>query len=325
MPKDPEATRALLLPWHRTLAGLAVLALVPSWLSLAGGWFWFLDLFANFRWQYLIVSVLICALAAACRHRGLLALAGPTLLLNALLIGQLAWHPQVNAAELADDFALRVVSLNVRTSNQDRQAVLDYLLQSDADVVVLLEVDQAWMEALAPLQASYPHQLSEPRSDNFGIALFSRAPWEKAAVIALGDAPRPSLEMRLVHQGRELVIIGTHPLPPGGSDWARSRDAQLSALADYVQKISVPVLVVGDFNATPWSAGMRRAMRGNLGFRSLAAAWKPTWEVRSIFAIPIDHALCTAPLVITSRSVGPDVGSDHRPLEIALAMQSPVR
>jgi endonuclease/exonuclease/phosphatase (EEP) superfamily protein YafD len=315
----------MLSSWQRSLATMAVLALVPSWVGLAGGWFWLFDVFANFRWQYLIVSVVVCALAAACRRRRLLALAGPTLLLNALLIGQLAWHPRVSTAALANDFSLRVVSLNVHTSNPDKQAVLDYLLQSDADVVLLLEVDQAWIAALATLQASYPYQLSEPRSDNFGIALFSRVPWQQAGVIKLGDGTRPSVEMRMAHQGRELVIIGTHPLPPAGSDWARSRDAQLAALADHVQQISAPVLVVGDFNATPWSTGMRRATSGTLGFRSLAAPWNPTWEVRSIFAIPIDHALCTAPLVITSRSVGPDVGSDHRPLEIVLGLQSPVR
>jgi endonuclease/exonuclease/phosphatase (EEP) superfamily protein YafD len=99
------------------------------------------------------------------------------------------------------------------------------------------------------------------------------------------------------------------------------RDSQLAALAQHVQQISEPVLVVGDFNATPWSVGMRHAMRGNLGFRSLDAPWQPTWQSHSILAIPIDHALCTSPLVITHRSLGRDVGSDHRPLEIVVGME----
>jgi endonuclease/exonuclease/phosphatase (EEP) superfamily protein YafD len=76
--------------------------------------------------------------------------------------------------------------------------------------------------------------------------------------------------------------------------------------------------VVGDLNATPWSSGLRIATASGLGFRSLQPAWTPTWQAGSVFAIPIDHALGTAPLVITRRMVGPDLGSDHRPLVVSV-------
>ncbi len=301
---------------------LALLALLPAWLGLAGGWWWFLDLFANFRWQYLIASILIAAWAIWLRQRRILALSLPTLLLNVLLIGQLAWHPEVDRASVAHDFSLRVVSLNVHQSNTDKQAVLDYLLGTDADVLFLMEVDEPWIAALAALQVKYPHQVVQARDDNFGVALFSRLPWQQAGIISLGQAGLPSIEMRLSHQGRELVLIGTHTLPPMGRRWARLRNGQLADLAEHVRQISDPVLVVGDFNATPWSTGLRRATAGTLGYRSLAAPWRPTWQARSILAIPIDHVLATAPLVITTRAVGPEVGSDHRPLEISVGMES---
>jgi endonuclease/exonuclease/phosphatase (EEP) superfamily protein YafD len=122
----------------------------------------------------------------------------------------------------------------------------------------------------------------------------------------------------MTHQGRDFVLIGTHPPPPGGREFAAERDRQLGQLAEHVALTQMPVLVVGDLNATPWSAGMRIATGRNLGFRSLRPPWTPTWRAASIFAIPIDHALCTAPLVIVGRSVGPDVGSDHRSLNIAV-------
>ena len=60
------------------------------------------------------------------------------------------------------------------------------------------------------------------------------------------------------------------------------------------------------------------SVAAGLGFRSLSPPWTPTWRAASIFAIPIDQALGTAPLVITRRSVGPDLGSDHRPLNISV-------
>jgi endonuclease/exonuclease/phosphatase (EEP) superfamily protein YafD len=297
-----------------TLGMLALLALLPSWLGLFGGWYWALDLCAHFRWQYLIAGLAIVAWAAWRRRRAIGAFAVLTLLLNLFLIGRLALHAEVSRAALAPDFSLRVVSLNVLASNPGTPVVLQYLLESDADVIALIETNQQWLDALVPLQAKYPHHILHPRRDNFGIALFSRIPLQKARILDPARSGLPSIEARLNYRGRDLTIIATHPVPPYRKALAGFRDTQLAALAGYVRQSTDPVLLVGDLNATPWSAGMRLATSGNLGFRSLAAPWTPTWRARSLVAIPIDHALCTAPLVITRRQVGPDVGSDHRPL-----------
>jgi endonuclease/exonuclease/phosphatase (EEP) superfamily protein YafD len=302
---------------------LALLALLPSWLGLFGGWYWALDICAHFRWQYLIAGVFIVAWALWRRRRGIAALALLTLLLNLLLIGRLGLHAGVSRAELAPDFNLRVVSLNVLMSNPNTQVVLQYLLQSDADVIALIETDRKWLDALAPLQVKYPHHILHPRPDNFGIAVLSRVPLEKAEILNLGKSGLPSIEVRLDFQGRDLTIIATHPVPPYGRAYAGYRDAQLAALAAHVGQTAGAVLLIGDLNATPWSAGMRIATSGNLGFRSLDAPWTPTWRVRSPVAIPIDHALCTAPLVITRRRVGPDLGSDHRPILLEVGWARP--
>ncbi len=297
-----------------TLGILALLALVPSWLGLLGGWHWALDLCAHFRWQYLAAGIVIVAWSVWRRRRRLMVFAALTLLLNLLLIGRLGLHPEVSRASLAQDFNLRVLSLNVLTSNPNTRVVLDYLLKSDADVIALIETDQKWLDALAPLRAKYPHHILDPRPDNFGIALFSRVPLQKAQILTIGKSGLPSVEARLNFRGKDLTVIATHPVPPYGRAYAGFRDTQLAALAAHVRQLGDAVLLVGDLNATPWSSGMRIATSGNLGFRSLEAPWTPTWRARSIFAIPIDHALCTAPLVITRRAVGPDVGSDHRPI-----------
>jgi endonuclease/exonuclease/phosphatase (EEP) superfamily protein YafD len=306
-------------PLTRMIGVAALLALLPSWLGLLGDWHWFLDLFSHFRWQYLIISASVIAWATWRRQPGMITLAALTFLLNALLIGQLAWHAESSPAAVTDDFTLRVLSLNVLTSNQDKMAVLEHVNATDADVVFLMEVDQQWLSALASLHAKYAHRILHPRTDNFGVALYSRIPFARGDLLWLGDAGLPSIEVRMKHQGRDFVLIGTHPLPPAGRHNAAARDSQLGLLAEHVSLINDPVLVVGDLNATPWSAGMRLVTAKGLGFRAFAAPWRPTWRAGSIFAIPIDHALATAPLVVSRRSVGPDVGSDHRPLDISLS------
>jgi len=321
MERDPASTSTPLKPPPGTgcfdpLTGLGVLAgLLPSWLGMAGALHWTLDLLSHFRWQYLAASLGAIAWATWRRQRALTVAAALTLLLNVSLLGRLTWPPEVRPSRLTEGFSLRVLSMNVLSSNRQFQSARREIESSSADVVFLMEVNHRWMAELEALKERYPHHLALPREDNFGVALFSRIPWTRHEVKWLGHADVPSVEIELAHQGHDLVLIGTHPLPPVGGPYSQMRNEQLRELAKHVASLSKPVLVVGDLNTTPWSAGMRQlTASGHLGFRSLAPPWTPTWRAGSIFGIPIDHALCTAPLVIAERSVGSDFGSDHRPL-----------
>jgi endonuclease/exonuclease/phosphatase (EEP) superfamily protein YafD len=249
------------------------------------------------------------------RQRGVVALAALTLLLNAALIGRLAWQPGADRDRLVADFSLKVLSFNVLSSNPGKSAILDYVQAADADVVFLMEVDAAWAEALAALRTRYPHHLMVPRPDNFGLALFSRSAFSGTRILELGEGDLPTVEARVMHQGRSLMLVGTHPMPPVGRRNASLRDSQLRDLAAHVSRSRDPVLLVGDLNATPWSQGMR-LLTGGAPLRSSVAQWQPTWRAGSPIAVPIDHALATAPLVITQVDIGPDLGSDHRPVQV---------
>jgi endonuclease/exonuclease/phosphatase (EEP) superfamily protein YafD len=314
MPQSP----AFLSPSVR-LAGLAdvvlLLSLTGSWLGLLGRWHWILDLFSHFRWQYLLVCLLAVAWAFW-KKRTLVKLAGlTTLMLNAWLLGQ----PNLGRTGTLDpDFKLRVVSLNVLTTNEDHDAVIDFINSADADLVFLMEVDDVWLSALKPLQNTHPYIWENSRQDNFGLAVYSKVSLQE--ITLLEDELKssvPSMQVLIKHAGREFRLLGTHPLPPISQLYAKSRDLQLAAVGDWVSAIQEPMLVMGDLNATPWSHAMRNLTRSS-GLRLAANAWQPTWKVPSPLAIPIDHALTTKSLIITERQIGPDVGSDHRPQIIDL-------
>ncbi len=292
----------------------AAAALLPAWLGLAGQWHWILDLFAHFRWQYLPVAIAVIVLARRQRCRGLLWAGFATLLLNTALIAQVALQSRPEATALAPDFALRVLTINVLGSNPDKQAVVDHIRAADADIVFLAEADAAWVQALAPLDATYPHQLLHPRPDSFGLALISRIPLEAPQVRHLSPDARPTAIATLTHHGRRLLFVGMHPPPPMGAALAAVRDAQIAALGNLAAQAPVPVIAAGDFNATPWSAPMRRLAERGIGLHGQPGAWRSTWMKGTPLGIPIDHVLTSAPLWVESRQVGPDVGSDHRPV-----------
>ena len=294
-------------------AGLLV-GLLSPWLGRLGDFSWFLDLFAHFHWQYLIASVVAVPWFAWRRNRWLLAVSVLSLLLNLALIFGLVRSDQYEDAPHAESF-LRAVSINVRTENKEHAKVVDFLLQADADVVFVMEVDFWWEEKLQPLKEKYPHHLFEPRVDNFGVAFFSRIPVLKSEIMTLGAAFVPTVVASLEKGGRHFRLIGVHPVPPSGEENSRFRNDDLLAYAGLAAESTDPVLLVGDLNAAPWSRGMRiLTQNGHLRLGNASSAAAPTWMVDTLLRIPIDHALAKRPLVIMNRSIGPEVGSDHRPI-----------
>ena len=89
-------------------------------------------------------------------------------------------------------------------------------------------------------------------------------------------------------------------------------------MADYLWLRDGPLVVVGDFNATPWSPALRTFLDElDLNGLNVAATW-PVWF--GFAGIPIDHALVSENLIITHIETGPNIGSDHRPVMIDVAL-----
>jgi endonuclease/exonuclease/phosphatase (EEP) superfamily protein YafD len=117
-----------------------------------------------------------------------------------------------------------------------------------------------------------------------------------------------------------LTILGMHPPSPTTGARTARRNELLDQAGDWIRGRVGPVLVVGDLNATPWSAGHRALRRGgglidSLRGRGLQPTWPDGWGP---VMIPIDHALHTVDLAVAERRTGPATGSAHRPLIITV-------
>jgi len=215
---------------------------------------------------------------------------------------------------------LRLVSLNVHTENEHRDLVLKFLQNADADVILLMEVNAAWMQALQPLRTNYAQVIAEPREDNFGIALLSRLPLTNSEVMELGRAGVPTIATTISVGGEPLFLLGTHPLPPGSATYARLRNEQLQEIAALIRRHNVSAIVLGDLNCTPWSPYFTDLLRDsglkNISSRGgLFGSW-PAWLPCA--RIPLDHGLVSPTLRVIEKRLGPPVGSDHLPLILEL-------
>jgi endonuclease/exonuclease/phosphatase (EEP) superfamily protein YafD len=299
-------------------------ATVAGW---CGAWHWLLDLANHFRWYWLVLAVVSLAVSgrrAGWLSRGCLAIA----LLGNLWALLPYWLPASGGTAIAGPPAasrpepISLVSVNVLTSNADKPAVLAYLRSRDPDIIVALEVDAAWAAALDDLSARWPHAITQPRDDNFGIALLTKQPPREHRVREFGDTGVPSIVATFAGAAGEFTLVATHPVPPKGSAYARDRDAQLRAIGRFVAESPLPCIVAGDLNATPWSAAFRdlvatSGLRDTALGRGVQATWNArVWTPR----IPIDHILAPPRTEILHRAVGPDVGSDHFPVEAEIRL-----
>lgn len=310
-------------PAGRVIDAVAVAVLAATLAGWCGRWHWLLDLASHFRWYWLIAAV--TGLAACIRWPRPTAIA----CLALAAVGNArellpAWLPAPAplAARGHAEPGIVVVSLNVHRLNDDPAATLAYLRDRRPDIVAVLEVDDAWAAALEDLAAEFPHRLIHPRADNFGIAVLSRWPLADARVANLGGSPFPSIVATVSHPSGDLRIVATHPMPPWNGRYAALMLDQFDAIAEVVTTSDLPCVVMGDLNATPWSHAFRRLTdRSGLRDSALGRGIEPTWNAR-LWAprIPIDHVLVPPEIAVIRRAVGPDVGSDHFPIEAELAL-----
>ncbi|MCB9550134.1 MAG: endonuclease/exonuclease/phosphatase family protein [Myxococcales bacterium] len=308
--------------WPRRLAlGLATLTLLGLALGELGRWWWLADLATHFRAQALAPAGLALLLALWARHRLALALSAAAVAWTVAAVAPL--YRGATPAPAAGTLELLVA--NVNRSTGDPAAVAALIAASDADVVGLVEVDDRWLAALAPALARYPHRLAETRDDNFGLALYSRLPFQSAA--ALRDRRDPLLLATVQVAGTPVGLLLVHPPPPVSADVAAWRDAALADFAVLRRGLPARVAVLGDLNATPWSrplVALLAAADLREGRAEAGAGLAPTWpaQLPGFLRIPIDHVLVGGPMTLTRFALGPPNGSDHLPVRATLAVQA---
>lgn len=308
-----EPERPARLSFWRIAVLLMFFACLPTVAALGARWFWVLDLATHFRVQYACAMLPFLVLFAARRRFRLALVPAVVLLVNLSLFLPIYWPA---ARPPADAGTLRAITANVHTGNRRFDAFLQFIRSERPDFFVAFEIDDRWAATLDSLKAEYPHTIVEPRPDNFGIGLYSRLPIRQSRIVALADSEVPTVIAELASEVGEFTVIGTHPLPPTSAAYSGYRNRHLRALAESAARTSGPLIVLGDLNVTPWSPHFRDVLaRSGLRDSRQGFGIQPTWPEQSpALLIPIDHALVSPEVAVINRRVGPDIGSDHRPV-----------
>ena len=102
------------------------------------------------------------------------------------------------------------------------------------------------------------------------------------------------------------------------------RNRQFEELARTAFEEESSVMLIGDLNITSWSPVFWELLRkGGLTDSRQGFGIQPTWPVwLPVLLIPIDHILVSEKIVIHSREVGPNIGSDHYPVVVDFSVRT---
>lgn len=321
-----------------TLSGLALTA--AAFLPLLHPFWPLASVAEHFALQILVGAALLGGLATILRRWRWLGMAMGIAFIQIWTIHPY-WPGFVTHSHTASlqSGALKVVSLNVHYRGDSFDAVRRYLSDSQADVIGLVEVTPRWKAELAPLRGLYPYSVDCIDADiRCEEMLLSKHPLLRSAaarvngrlpVLTWAEIAPPGggglLTFAVSHVVWPLMAadaptpaegLAQPPLPSGLPRLAQAE--QIENLATGLAALGPDLVLMGDFNAAPWSR-IQQSLRlttglDNQGF--LAPSW-PSWGP-TLIRLPIDHILTRGQPHLTSFQPGPYVGSDHLPVEAVL-------
>jgi endonuclease/exonuclease/phosphatase (EEP) superfamily protein YafD len=308
----PKGYLGCLLGLSIGIAGLAAARFGQLWVGF--------DIFSQFTPQFMFL-VAAFAIGFFMPHGKVLT---AVVLLIAMVVGYSVWpyyasaNPTVMSTVKEGEREIRVASYNTLFNNDQVEEVKAEIKRLDADVIVLVELGPNKRGIFDQLLSQYPYQAkcSDPTHCNFGI--LSKYPLTKIGDRMLWEGP-PYIRASLGPEFGSLSIYGVHTTR---FPYSRSQLAQARALAVELDAITGSRIVMGDFNATPYSRVTQTfAAQGN--FTRLTDL--PTWPARTgMPQIAIDHIFVSPGIrQLESQGIGNGAGSDHFPIYMKLAVPVP--
>ena len=307
-----------------TLCAIGVCALALAVL-VAGDQVWLLDLI-TFFWPVLALAalaVLVLTLLLGGIVARLVALA-------AVLACGLPFILLPAAPDSAPGQKIRILTANVYIGNPDPTSFVALLTREQPDIVVTEETRPRFADAVRG-SGLYPFESEGTLPSADDKKIFSRYPMRQQA--QLGDLPGLETErhaMRVVidSPAGPLILYAVHPDTPRSLEGWFQRNAYLERLTAAIRKESpdAHVVIAGDWNLPAHSSFFRQFFAAT-GYRfARPGPWLPITRFATAlsrygyFGSTIDHVAVSPNLRVTAWERGSDIGSNHLPVIVDLAL-----
>ncbi|WP_230466704.1 endonuclease/exonuclease/phosphatase family protein [Faecalibacter macacae] len=211
----------------------------------------------------------------------------------------------------------KIISINIFSQNEEFQHLQNYLKEETADVIVLQELTPSWQKHVEFIRKEYPYYKEEPRSNNFGIAVYSKIPFDTVITKNYIDEMHPSLIGELKVNGKPVSILMTHPVPPLPNQ-ARfeRRNKQYKLMKEEIDAMTNEnIIFIGDFNSTTYSPNFKLLQSDKLKDARTGFGLQNSWNAFiPILRTNIDQCWVSKNIGVTNFYRGKDIQSDHFPI-----------
>lgn len=232
----------------------------------------------------------------------------------------------------AEGEKIRILTANLYIGNPDPRPFVALLTRSQPDIVVTQETCARFAEAIRG-SGLYPFETEGALSDSDDKKVFSRYPIREYR--QLDDLPGRKVArhaMRLVVEtpAGPVVVYAIHPDTPRSVEQWLERNAYFDRLAVAVLGESgrIPVILAGDWNMPAYSAFFREFL-ATTGYRFArpglllpVTRFATRLSRLGYFGSTIDHVAVSPQVRVTGWRRGSDIGSNHLPVIVDLALPS---
>lgn len=326
MPSSNLSTRTI-APGSSVARTLSFIVFLVGWtavLATALGFFattwWALDMLSDWR-LILAVALGVAALVTGSGYsRTSSTVFVVAAIVNAVLVAPMWLNDQ---APLTANDRLRVISLDVGSTPDARESVIDWINMSEGDIVLLANAGGTWQRILEAENVPYRVANEDPGLTG-GTLVLAR----NGIDVTIEEVPNilgaVDVIMTVPLGDQKVTIVGVSVERPVSGSAYNERIDDFAAINARMSRNTAPTVIVGNLEASRWSHAFSIIADGmnnsEDGFGYMATFPALTVPLVSRYAgIPVDHALYVGPITVSHRRVGPDVGTDHRPLLIDLS------
>jgi len=214
-----------------------------------------------------------------------------------------------------------IMMSNVKMDNDNYTKYMELVNKAAPDVILLNEVNEAWVKAISGLDQVYPYHVKHPQENTYGMMLYSKHPLHDIEINFLVEEDIPSIYAKLELPSGNLVTLHClHPEPPKVGSDTYERDTELLLVGKRINEEKEPSVVIGDLNDVAWSytselfqkrCGLLDPREGR-GFYNTYNVFVP------LLRFPLDHFFYTSDFKYIRLQKLEPFGSDHYPIMLKL-------
>ncbi|MCO8044892.1 endonuclease/exonuclease/phosphatase family protein [Acinetobacter bohemicus] len=230
---------------------------------------------------------------------------------------------QVRQDQLDPQRQISLIVSNVLTTNTKYHLLIEKIQTLQPDLVLTLETDQVWQDALAIIEEDYPYRVPVPLDNLYGMHLYSKLKLSNTEVKFILSDDIPSIHTTAtLRSGQTVQLYCLHPKPPSPTEAKDStlRDAELLIVGDQIKDLDESCIVMGDLNDVAWSRTTRLFQRisGLLDPR-VGRHYINTFHADyPLLRWSLDHVFHSRDFALVHMERLAHIGSDHFPIYLVL-------